>query len=245
MEGAPRWKGHRDGRGTTMRGARRVVPLSWECCIGVPHARGGGMESHRRAPCPEWGHGITWACPMPEPGSWECRIGMPGVGLWNRIGMPHARNEGMESYRGARCPRTGNHAWMGPMPEPGSRGRTMHRASIWQTRRRPPYHRPRMHPINPEGGRRVMNLRRRDALKRSDETDGRRFRSPATGVRRGPPTRIRYRIHGRKVIGDRSATCRRTPIHCPDAPWPSRRIRVRRCRTSCRNTTSRTPPAST
>jgi hypothetical protein len=39
------------------------------------------------------------------PLSWECRIGMPGVGLWNRIGVTHARNGGMGiSHRRARCP---------------------------------------------------------------------------------------------------------------------------------------------
>jgi hypothetical protein len=39
------------------------------------------------------------------PLSWECRIGVPGVGLWNRIGVTHARNGGMGiSHRRARCP---------------------------------------------------------------------------------------------------------------------------------------------
>jgi hypothetical protein len=38
------------------------------------------------------------------PLSWECRIGMSGVGLWNRIGVPHVRAGVVESHRWARCP---------------------------------------------------------------------------------------------------------------------------------------------
>jgi hypothetical protein len=58
---------HDDERATAMRGARRRrAPLMG---MSHRHARGGIMESHRRDPCPEWGHGnVASACTMPGPG---------------------------------------------------------------------------------------------------------------------------------------------------------------------------------
>jgi hypothetical protein len=72
-----RWEGDDHERGTAMRhdderghgnerGTTRRAPLMG---MSHRHARGGIMESHRRDPCPEWGHGnIASACPMPGPG---------------------------------------------------------------------------------------------------------------------------------------------------------------------------------